>query len=84
MPEMLSATSALMGVGYKKVVLITDGRFSGGTRGPCIGHVHRKRQSEGRSVCKRGDSIAVDLFTKTIDLRIDGELLRPGKPHRNR
>ena len=39
MPEMLSATSALMGVGYKNVVLVTDGRFSGGTRGPCIGHV---------------------------------------------
>ena len=39
MPEMLSPTSALMGFGYTSVVLITDGRFSGGTRGPCIGHV---------------------------------------------
>jgi dihydroxy-acid dehydratase len=39
MPEMLSPTSAIMGLGYKKVVLLTDGRFSGGTRGPCIGHL---------------------------------------------
>jgi len=38
MPEMLSPTSAIKGAGYTKVALITDGRFSGGTRGPCIGH----------------------------------------------
>jgi len=36
MPEMLTPTSALLGAGYKKVALITDGRFSGGTAGPCI------------------------------------------------
>ncbi len=39
MPEMLSPTSALMGLGYSAVALVTDGRFSGGTRGACIGHV---------------------------------------------
>jgi len=49
MPEMLSPTSALMGLGYARVALVTDGRFSGGTRGPCIGHVAPEPQSAGRS-----------------------------------
>jgi len=56
MPEMLAATSALMGIGYRNVALITDGRFSGGTRGPCIGHVSPEaagwRPDCSRSLCK--------------------------------
>jgi dihydroxy-acid dehydratase len=80
MPEMLSATSALMGVGYKKVVLITDGRFSGGTRGPCIGHVAPEAAVGGPiAFVHDGDSIAVDLFTKTIDLQIDTKTLAARK-----
>jgi dihydroxy-acid dehydratase len=76
MPEMLSATSALMGAGYKKVVLITDGRFSGGTRGPCIGHVAPEAAVGGPiAFVHDGDSIAVDLFTKTIELQIDKKTL---------
>jgi dihydroxy-acid dehydratase len=71
MAEMLSPTSALMGLGFKKVVLITDGRFSGGTRGPCIGHVAPEAAIGGPiAFVREGDLIEVDLFTKKIDLLI--------------
>ena len=77
MPEMLSATSALMGVGYKQVVLITDGRFSGGTRGPCIGHVAPEAAVGGPvALVQDGDRIAVDLFARTIDLQVDPAVLQ--------
>ncbi|MDD1689275.1 MAG: dihydroxy-acid dehydratase [Methanoregula sp.] len=71
MPEMLSPTSALMGLGYKKVVLITDGRFSGGTRGPCIGHVAPEAAVGGPIAFVRDkDHISVDLHKKTIELEV--------------
>jgi dihydroxy-acid dehydratase len=71
MPEMLSPTSALMGLGYKKVALITDGRFSGGTRGPCIGHITPEAAVGGPIAFVRdGDLIEVDLYTNKIDLHI--------------
>jgi dihydroxy-acid dehydratase len=80
MPEMLSATSALMGVGYKNVVLITDGRFSGGTRGPCIGHVAPEAAVGGPiALVQDGDRIAVDLFMRTIDLLVDPDVLTSRK-----
>jgi dihydroxy-acid dehydratase len=72
MPEMLSPTSALMGLGYTKVVMITDGRFSGGTRGPCIGHVAPEAAVGGPiALVKEGDRIAINLLTKKIDLLVD-------------
>ena len=72
MPEMLSPTSALMGFGYTNVVLITDGRFSGGTRGPCIGHVAPEAAIGGPiALVKEGDTITIDLFTRTIELDVD-------------
>jgi dihydroxy-acid dehydratase len=71
MPEMLSPTSALMGLGYKKVVLLTDGRFSGGTRGPCIGHIAPEAAVGGPVAFVRDkDMISVDLHKKTIDLQV--------------
>jgi dihydroxy-acid dehydratase len=71
MPEMLSPTSALMGLGYAKVVLITDGRFSGGTRGPCIGHVAPEAAAGGPiGLVREKDRISVDLHAKTIDLDV--------------
>jgi dihydroxy-acid dehydratase len=80
MPEMLSATSALMGFGYTNVVLITYGRFSGGTRGPCIGHVAPEAAVGGPiAFVHDGDRIAVDLFTKTIDLHLDKKTLKARK-----
>ena len=80
MPEMLSPTSALMGLGYTKVVLITDGRFSGGTRGPCIGHVAPEAAIGGPiALINDGDPIAVDLFTKKIDILVDAAILQQRK-----
>ena len=78
MPEMLSPTSALVGLGYAKVVLITDGRFSGGTRGPCIGHVAPEAAAGGPiAFVEDGDIIDIDLYAKRIDLRVEaGELGR--------
>lgn len=76
MPEMLSPTSALMGFGYTKVVLITDGRFSGGTRGPCIGHVAPEAAVGGPiGLVKEGDAITIDLFTRKIDLDVSTKTL---------
>jgi dihydroxy-acid dehydratase len=86
MPEMLSPTSALMGLGYTSVVLITDGRFSGGTRGPCIGHVAPEAAVGGpiALVCEK-DLIEIDLFRKKIDISVDAKTLgqrkKTWKPH---
>jgi dihydroxy-acid dehydratase len=80
MPEMLSPTSALMGLGYTSVVLITDGRFSGGTRGPCIGHVAPEAAIGGpiALVCEK-DLIEIDLFRKKIDISVDAKTLEQRK-----
>jgi dihydroxy-acid dehydratase len=72
MPEMLSPTAALMGQGYQKVVLITDGRFSGGTRGPCIGHISPEAAVGGPiALVHEGDTITVDIMKRRIDLVVD-------------
>ena len=76
MPEMLSPTSALMGFEYSNVVLITDGRFSGGTRGPCIGHVAPEAAIGGPiALVEENDTIEIDLFAKKIDLMVDKKTL---------
>jgi dihydroxy-acid dehydratase len=85
MPEMLSPTSALMGFGYTSVVLITDGRFSGGTRGPCIGHVSPEAAIGGPiALVLENDRIEIDLFKKKIDIIVDEKILsqrkKTGKP----
>jgi dihydroxy-acid dehydratase len=80
MPEMLSPTSALMGFGYTSVVLITDGRFSGGTRGPCIGHVSPEAAIGGPiALISENDQIEIDLFRKKIDILIDAKTLEQRK-----
>ncbi len=80
MPEMLSPTSALMGFGYNRVVLITDGRFSGGTRGPCIGHVAPEAAVGGPlALVLDNDLIAIDLFEKRIDLKVEAGILEQRK-----
>ncbi|NYT07763.1 MAG: dihydroxy-acid dehydratase, partial [Methanomicrobiales archaeon] len=78
MPEMLSPTSALMGLGYSKVALVTDGRFSGGTRGPCIGHVTPEAAAGGPiGLVHDGDTISIDLRERTLDVLLPrGELER--------
>jgi dihydroxy-acid dehydratase len=65
-----------MGFGYTRVVLITDGRFSGGTRGPCIGHVSPEAAIGGPiALVKENDRIEIDLFAKKIDLLVDNKIL---------
>ena len=70
MQEMLSPTSALRGLGTK-AALITDGRFSGGTRGLCIGHISPEAAADGpMAIIKNGDKIKIDIKKKTVDLLI--------------
>jgi len=73
MREMLSPTSAIAGIGLdKEVALITDGRFSGASRGASIGHVTPEAAARGPiGIVKEGDRIRVDIPGKTLDLLID-------------
>jgi len=72
MPEMLSPTSAIMGMGLgDKVALITDGRFSGGTRGACIGHISPEAAEKGPiAIINDGDIIKIDLINKTLNVEL--------------
>jgi dihydroxy-acid dehydratase len=75
MPEMLSATSMLAGQGRDKdVALITDGRFSGATRGAAIGHVAPEAQADGAiGLVHDGDTIAIDIPARTLTLDVPDE-----------
>lgn len=77
MREMLSTTAALYGQGTGgKVALITDGRFSGGTRGFCIGHVSPEAAVGGPiALVEDGDMIRIDADKGTIDLLVDGAVI---------
>nr|WP_202391148.1 dihydroxy-acid dehydratase [Allopontixanthobacter sediminis] len=77
MREMLSTTAALYGQGMgEKVALITDGRFSGATRGFCIGHVGPEASDCGPiALVEDGDIIAIDAEAGTIDLLVEDEVL---------
>ena len=72
MQEMLSPTSAIMGMGLgDKVALITDGRFSGGTRGACIGHVSPEAAARGPiAALQAGDIIEIDLDARTLNVSL--------------
>lgn len=76
MPEMLSPTSAIVGMGYRKVALVTDGRFSGGTKGPCIGHVSPEAAVGGPlALVEEGDSILIDLINKRLEIEASPEVM---------
>jgi dihydroxy-acid dehydratase len=72
MMEMLSPTSALMGMGLgDSVALITDGRFSGGTRGACIGHISPEAAARGPiAALQPGDIIDIDLPARSLSVRV--------------
>ncbi len=71
MREMLNPTSALAGMEIKDVGLITDGRFSGGTRGPCIGHISPEAMSDGPiGAVENGDIIEIDIEKRTINVEL--------------
>lgn len=89
MRETLSPTSAIVGIGLgDSVALITDGRFSGGTRGPCIGHVCPEAAVGGPiALVENGDTIDIDIDARELDLLVDPDDLekrraawKPQKP----
>lgn len=73
MREMLAPTSAIMGRGLgNSVSLITDGRFSGGTRGACIGHVSPEAAAGGPiALVQKGDKIEIDIPARKVNLLVD-------------
>ena len=72
MREMLSPTAAIVGMGLaESVALITDGRFSGGTQGPCIGHISPEAMEGGPiALIKDGDEISIDIPGRKLDLKV--------------
>ena len=77
MKEMLAPTSLIVGKGLgKDVALITDGRFSGGTRGICVGHICPEAADGGIiGLVENGDSITIDLPARSIKLNVSDEVL---------
>jgi dihydroxy-acid dehydratase len=78
MPEMLSPTSAIIGMGLgKSVALLTDGRFSGGTQGACLGHISPEAAEGGPiALVHEGDIISIDIPAKKIELKVDDAELK--------
>ncbi|MCD6561751.1 MAG: dihydroxy-acid dehydratase [Deltaproteobacteria bacterium] len=76
MPEMLTPTDAIKGAGYKKVALITDGRFSGATTGPCIGHIEMEAFNGGAiGAIKDGDIVEIDIPNRSLNVKLkDAEI----------
>lgn len=71
MPEMLLPTAAISGMGLKRVALLTDGRFSGATRGPCIGHISPEAAEGGNiALIKDGDVIKMDVKARSINAEV--------------
>ena len=72
MREMLNPTSAISGMGLESVALVTDGRFSGGTRGPCIGHVSPEAMGNGPiAVVEDSDLIKIDIPQRKLELMVE-------------
>jgi dihydroxy-acid dehydratase len=78
MPEMLIPTATITGMGLSEsVALITDGRFSGGTRGPCIGHVAPEAAEGGPiAVVKDGDVITIDIPKRVLNVELSEQELK--------
>lgn len=83
MREMLNPTSAIMGMGLgSSVALITDGRFSGATRGACVGHITPEAASGGLiGMVEEGDIIRIDIPAHTIELKVEEQELARRREH---
>ena len=83
MREMLAPTSAIAGIGMdKEVALITDGRFSGGTRGAAIGHISPEAAEGGPiAVVQDGDIIEIDIPAKQLRLHLSDEEIKQRLKH---
>ena len=81
MREMLAPTGALVGKGLGDTVgLITDGRFSGGTQGPCIGHISPEAAEGGPiGLVSNGDAIEIDIPNRKLTLKVSAAELRKRK-----
>jgi len=77
MPEMLRVTSAIVGSGLEKVAMVTDGRFSGATRGPMVGHVSPEAMVGGPiALVRDGDQVLLDVENNRLDLMVQEEELK--------
>lgn len=78
MREMLSPTATIAGMGLSEsVALITDGRFSGGTRGPCIGHISPEAVEGGAvAILKDGDRIRIDIPNRKVDVLLSDKEIK--------
>ncbi len=82
MPEMLTPTDAIKGAGYKHVALITDGRFSGATTGPCIGHVEMEAYNGGPiGAVRDGDIIEIDIPGRALNVDLSESELEERLEH---
>jgi len=83
MPEMLSPTSLVVGMGLSEgVALLTDGRFSGGTRGPCIGHISPEAAEAGPiGLLEEGDPIFIDIEKRKLEVEVPPEELKRRKKY---
>jgi dihydroxy-acid dehydratase len=81
MREMLGPTSAIVGMGLSTSVgLLTDGRFSGGTKGPCIGHISPEAAAGGPiALVKNGDTIVIDIPNRKLELKVSAAELKKRK-----
>jgi dihydroxy-acid dehydratase len=78
MPEMLVPTATISGMGLSEsVALITDGRFSGATRGPCIGHIEPEAAKGGPiAIVKNGDIISIDIPNRSLNVELNKEEIK--------
>lgn len=81
MKEMLSPTAAIIGAGLdKEVALLTDGRFSGGTAGACIGHISPEAAEGGPlAFVEEGDIIEIDILERSLSVQLDDDILSERK-----
>lgn len=77
MPEMLTPTDAIRGAGYTNVALVTDGRFSGGTSGPCIGHVEMEAYNGGAiGAIQNGDIVEINIPNRSLNVKLSNAELQ--------
>jgi dihydroxy-acid dehydratase len=84
MREMLASTSAVVGYGLDRVYLLTDGRFSGASRGPCIGHISPEAAAGGPiALVENEDTIIVNIPERLISLNLNKDELEKRKQNWN-
>ena len=82
MPEMLGATVALKAKGLNRAALVTDGRFSGATSGPCVGHICPEAADGGLiALVQDGDVIEIDIPARRINLAVPQDELQRRREH---